>query len=177
MIGLFFEVDPLPGHTDRYFELAAHLRPELNKNPGLLFIDRFKSLDQPNIILSHSWWATEDDLIAWRQHAGHRAIQRAGRDHHFKDYRIRIGRLLHESCDLSSRRRICVAYLDDEPAPRPGCDRFKSVYRDGKYLVLSDMPLTKASPDAKERIFDVIRDYTMYGRAEAPQHYPPVERR
>jgi heme-degrading monooxygenase HmoA len=177
MIGLFFEADPLPGHTDRYFELAAHLRPELNKNAGLLFIDRFKSLDQPNIILSHSRCATEDDLIAWRQHAGHRAIQRAGRDHHFKDYRIRIGSLSHESCDLSSRRRICAVYLDDEPAPRPGCERFKSVFRDGKYLVLSDMPLTNASPDAKEGIFDVIRDYTMYGRAEAPQHYAPVEPR
>jgi heme-degrading monooxygenase HmoA len=177
MIGLFFEVDPLPGHKDQYFELAARLRPELNKNPGLMFIDRFKSLDRPNIILSHSWWATEDDLIAWRQHGAHGAIQRAGRDRHFKDYRIRIGRLSTELYNLSSRRRICVAYLDDEPAPRAGGERFKSVFRDGKYLILSGMPFAGASPATKQRIFDVMRDYTMYDRAEAPQHYPPVERR
>jgi hypothetical protein len=26
------------------------------------------------------------------------------------------------------------------------------------------------------RIFDVMRDYGMYERAEAPQYYPPVKR-
>jgi hypothetical protein len=27
------------------------------------------------------------------------------------------------------------------------------------------------------RVFEVMRDYGMYERAEAPQYYPPVERR
>jgi len=26
------------------------------------------------------------------------------------------------------------------------------------------------------RVFEVMRDYSMYDRAEAPQYYPPVER-
>ena len=136
MIGLFFEVEPLAGHADRYFELAAHLRPELDKNPGLLFIDRYSSLDRPGIVLSHSWWDTEDSLIAWREHTGHRAIQRAGREQHFRDYRLRIGRLSEAAADHAARR-VYAGYLDDEPARLADTERFMSVYRENKFLVLS----------------------------------------
>ena len=34
MIGLFFEVIPREGHAQRYFELAAALRPELERSGG-----------------------------------------------------------------------------------------------------------------------------------------------
>ena len=177
MIGLFFEVEPLAGHADRYFELAAHLRPELDKNPGLLFIDRYSSLDRPGLVLSHSWWDTETSLIAWREHTGHRAIQRAGREQHFRDYRLRIGRLSEMADDHAARRvsrRVYVGYLDGEPPRRVDTERFKSVYRENKFLVLSASAPIDVGAD--QRVFDVIRDYTMYDRAEAPQDYPPVRR-
>jgi heme-degrading monooxygenase HmoA len=177
MIGLFFEVEPLPGHADRYFELAVHLRTELIKNPGLMFIDRYKSVDRPSIVLSHSWWADEAALIAWRQNSGHRAIQRAGRDHHFKDYRIRIGRLSEAATEPPATRRVWATYLEGEPSRRPGGEQFKSVNREGQCLILSDEPLADPDLGSEQRIFEVIRDYTMYERAEAPQHYPPIERR
>lgn len=175
-IGLFFEVDPLPGHSDRYFDLAAALRPELDKNPGLIFIDRYKSIDRPNLVLSHSLWESEESLVAWRQHGQHRAIQKAGREQHFWDYRIRIGRVLAAGEQVASGRLVCATYLDAEPRPRDGGELFKSVYRDGEFLILSDMP-RQAESGAESRLFEVIRDYTMYDRKEAPQHYPPVERR
>ena len=85
MIGLFFEVTPREGHAPRYFELAAALRPELDRSGGVLFIDRYTSLERPGLILSHQWWADEDSLIRWRAHTQHRAIQRAGREQHFRD--------------------------------------------------------------------------------------------
>jgi heme-degrading monooxygenase HmoA len=173
-IGLFFEVDPLPGHSDRYFELAAVLRPELEKNAGLIFIDRYKSIDRPNIVLSHSWWESEEALIAWRQHAQHRAIQTAGRERHFQDYHLRIGRLVATSEEAAPRRLLRATYLDAEHRQRDG-ELFKSTYRDSKFLMLSDAPRSGGSA-AKERLFEVIRDYTMYDRGEAPQHYPPVDR-
>src|ERR1700753_3458962 len=91
MIGLFFEVMPLDGHADRYFDLAAGLKPELERSGGVLFIDRYLSLNTHNLILSHQWWADEAALIRWRQNNQHRAIQRAGREQHFRDYRIRLG--------------------------------------------------------------------------------------
>jgi hypothetical protein len=30
---------------------------------------------------------------------------------------------------------------------------------------------------ADSKIFEITRDYTMYDRAEAPQQYPPMQRR
>src|SRR5262249_48871291 len=91
MIGLFFEVIPLDGHAQNYFELAAFLRPELEKSGGVLFIDRYTSVQRPEVVLSHQLWEDEEALIRWRQHTQHRAIQQAGREKHFRDYRIRIG--------------------------------------------------------------------------------------
>jgi heme-degrading monooxygenase HmoA len=103
MIGLFFEVTPLEGHASSYFELAAVLRPELERSGGVLFIDRYASTDRPEVILSHQWWADEESLIRWRTHTQHRAIQRAGREQHFKDYRLRIGPAVQ---DTSADRKV-----------------------------------------------------------------------
>jgi heme-degrading monooxygenase HmoA len=173
-IGLFFEVESLPGHSDRYFDLAASLRPELEKNPGLIFIDRDKSVDRPNVVLSHSWWESEETLVAWRQHDQHRAIQKAGRERQFQDYRIRIGRLAAPG-ETAPARVLCATYLDAEPRQRDGGELFSSVYREGKFLILSDGPRIDEA-GLERRRFEVIRGYTMYDRTEAPQHYPPIER-
>ena len=174
-IGLFFEVCPLPGHADRYFELAAALRPELDKNPGLVFIDRYKSIDRPNVVLSHSLWDSEEALIAWREHTQHRAIQRAGRDQHFRDYRLRIGRLVASAGEAAPARLVCATYFDAAPGQGNAGELFRSVYRDGKFLLLSEAPRGDDAHGAETRIFAVMRDYTMYDREEAPQDYPPIE--
>jgi heme-degrading monooxygenase HmoA len=176
MMGLFFEVTPLDGHASRYFELAAFLKPELEKNGGLLFIDRYTSLDRPDVILSHQWWEDEEALIRWRQHAQHRAIQRAGREQHFKDYRLRIGPAIEPPRAASTVRCLWVSYHDAEPARPAGGELFKSVYREGKFLVLSERALRVQDESADSKMFEITRDYTMYDRAEAPQEYAPVQR-
>jgi heme-degrading monooxygenase HmoA len=177
MIGLFFEVTPRDGHASRYFELAAALKPELDRNGGVLFIDRYTSLDRPAVVLSHQWWESEEALIRWRGHSQHRAIQRAGREQHFSDYRIRIGRAVKPSEIGADVRSVSVSYYDAGPIGRAAGELYKSVYREGHYLVLGDV--APATPDNAMDIkaFQIIRDYTMYDRAEAPQQYPPVERR
>jgi heme-degrading monooxygenase HmoA len=177
MIGLFFEVVPREGHATRYFELAAALRPELDRSGGVLFIDRYTSLDRPEVVLSHQWWADEEALIRWRGHAQHGAIQRAGREQHFKDYRIRIGPAVDASRAASAARALWVSYHDAEPARPVVGELFKSVYREGKFLVLSDRAPDTQGGAADTKVFEITRDYTMYDRAEAPQQYPPVERR
>jgi len=176
MIGLFFEVTPREGHAPRYFELAAALRPELDRSGGVLFIDRYTSIDRPGLILSHQWWADEASLIRWRAHSQHRAIQRAGREQHFEDYRLRIGPAVDAARAAAAARCLFVSYHDAMPAtPTPG-ELFKSVYRDEQYLVVSEH--TPAAPDnaADSKAFEITRDYTMHERAEAPQDYPPVVR-
>jgi hypothetical protein len=66
-------------------------------------------------------------------------------------------------------------------------DAFASVYRDGQFAHLIDVPDPQAgiafadklfadSTTEYVRIFEVMRDYGMFERSEAPQYYPPVER-
>ena len=176
MIGLFFEVMPLEGHAENYFDLAALLKPELERSGGVLFADRYRSVDRPHVILSHQWWVDEESLVRWRQHTQHRAIQRAGREQHFGDYRIRIGPAVDPSRARSAGRAVWVCYYDREPAKPVGGELFRSVYREGMFLVLSDKE--PATPDAPSdrKAFEIIRDYGMYDRTEAPQSYPPVKR-
>jgi len=177
MIGLFFEVIPLEGHAARYFELAAFLKPELEQSGGVLFIDRYTSVDRPEVILSHQWWADEESLARWRENALHRGIQRAGRELHLKDYRLRVGPAVDPSRAASVTRSLSASYYDTEPAGPIGGELFKSVYREGKFLVLSGSAPAAQGAAADIRAFEITRDYTMYDRAEAPQLYPPVTRR
>jgi len=176
MIGLFFEVMPLEGHASSYFDLAALLRPDLDKSGGVVFLDRYASTERHDVILSHQQWADEESLVRWRENTRHRAIQRAGREQHFRDYRLRIGPAIEPVRAASARRTLWSSYLDAQPAAPVTGELFKSVYRDGHYLVLSETG--PGVPDAADtKVFEITRDYTMYDRAEAPQDYPPVAHR
>ncbi|MBI1384938.1 MAG: hypothetical protein GC150_08525 [Rhizobiales bacterium] len=94
MLVLLFEVVPHPGHEEHYLERAAQLRPRLAAHPGLLFLERYRSLRESARILSHQLWATEQDLAAWRADGPHRRAQSDGRNVHFADYRIRVATVL-----------------------------------------------------------------------------------
>lgn len=72
-------------------------------------------------------------------------------------------------------------------APVWTCDAFESVYRPGIFAHLVDVPSLEAGVDFGRklladptteyfRVFEVMRDYGMFNRAEAPQYYPPVIR-
>jgi heme-degrading monooxygenase HmoA len=203
MIGLFFEVMPRPGHEQAYFDIAAGLRPELDKNPGLLFIDRFKSLMRQRTVLSHSHWRDEASLASWRTHAKHHAAQIAGRRQHFEDYRLRIGQLACEWLpEANGLRRLDIDNSYSDPMLRPArfmiastakalpeagveSDVLASVYRKSEYLVLTPTASLSEGFQMVEqlalkgvmtsvRMYLLSRDYGMYDRKEAPQYYPPV---
>src|SRR5262249_28785155 len=66
-------------------------------------------------------------------------------------------------------------------------ETFASVYRDGQFAHLIELPDYQSGVAFAQRLFDeptaeyariveVIRDYGMYDRAEAPQFYPPKSR-
>jgi len=205
MIGLFFEVTPRPGHEQAYFDIAAGLRPELDKNPGLIFIDRFKSLIRPRIVLSHSHWRDEASLAGWRTHAKHHAAQIAGRKQHFEDYRLRIAQLVCEWLSQAGElRRLEITNSYNDPALQEErfmivstarervqagaeSDVLASVYRESEYIVLTPAPSLRDGLHAVEqlsqtgtmtsvRLYLVSRDYGMYDRKEAPQYYAPALR-
>jgi heme-degrading monooxygenase HmoA len=96
MLALFFEVKPKPEHFQRYLDMAAALKPQLEKIDGFISIDRYKSLAREGVVLSHSIWRDEAALTAWRVHEGHHRAQDAGRNVVFEDYRLRIAEVLRE---------------------------------------------------------------------------------
>ncbi len=83
---------------------------------------------------------------------------------------------------------IAESKRGDLAAKRPWkSDRFESVYRPGVFSHLVDVPSEEAgigfgrellADPAIEyfRVVEVIRDYGMFDRREAPQYYPPATR-
>jgi len=96
MIAVIFEVWPKEGHKDAYLDIAASLRPELEKMDGFVSIERFASLTEDGKILSLSFWRDEAAVKAWRNHIEHRAAQAAGRGEHFANYRLRVADVLRD---------------------------------------------------------------------------------
>jgi len=90
MIAVIFEGWTDPEHGAEYLDLAAHLRPLLDGVPGFISVERFRSLSDPEKLLSLSFWEDEAAVSTWRNMAEHRAAQVRGRAGVFRDYRIRI---------------------------------------------------------------------------------------
>jgi heme-degrading monooxygenase HmoA len=90
MLAVIFEVTPLAGKAQRYFDIAAALRPTLERIDGFISVERFESLTRPGIFLSLSYWRDEQAIGRWRNEACHRASQGEGREAVFADYRIRV---------------------------------------------------------------------------------------
>ncbi len=203
MHALFFEMSPRPGHESHYFDIAAALRPVLDQNAGLLFIDRFKSMSRPGVILSHSLWKDEASLAKWRTDTKHHAAQVAGRNVHFSDYRLRIAQVIASTApgeaiqnapehyayndpDIRPERHLVIIESTREPFGRDG-EPFSSVNRDNAFVSVVSVDtkmqgehlLGAASASGtvqSAKLCLVSRDYGMHHRAEAPQFFPNVER-
>jgi heme-degrading monooxygenase HmoA len=96
MIAVIFEVEPASGQRQAYLDAAANLRALLHEMPGFISIERFESLTQPGKLLSLSFWKDEDSVKAWRTLDAHRAVQSAGREHIFADYRLRVAHVVRD---------------------------------------------------------------------------------
>jgi heme-degrading monooxygenase HmoA len=96
MYAVIFEVEPVPNRAQDYLDIAAPLRPELEKIDGFVSIERFTSLSQDGKILSLSFWRDEAAIARWREQEQHRAAQSAGREVIFRDYRIRVAAVVRD---------------------------------------------------------------------------------
>ena len=66
MIAVIFEARAAPGQHDLYLDLAAALRQELEMIDGFVSVERFQSLNDPDKLLSLSFWRDERAVKAWR---------------------------------------------------------------------------------------------------------------
>ncbi|HWL56296.1 MAG TPA: antibiotic biosynthesis monooxygenase [Paracoccus sp. (in: a-proteobacteria)] len=96
MIAVIFEVEMEESQRGEYLEIAASLRPELQKIDGFISVERFESLTTPGKLLSLSFWRDEAAVAEWRALGQHRRAQAAGRDHVFIDYRLRVASVLRD---------------------------------------------------------------------------------
>lgn len=72
MIAVIFEVWPAEGRKQTYLDLAADLRPELERIDGFVSIERFQSLTDDGKLLSLSFWRDEAAVARWRNLEHHR---------------------------------------------------------------------------------------------------------
>lgn len=96
MIAVIFEVIPSDAHKQTYLDIAAELKPRLEKIDGFISVERFASLSDPKKILSLSFWRDEEAVAAWRNLESHRAAQAQGRAKVFADYRLRVASVLRD---------------------------------------------------------------------------------
>jgi len=173
---LFFDVRPKPGHMDHYFDHVSKLKPILAEHEGLIYLERFRPLDDTGALLSHQLWRDEAAIAGWRQDSTHRASQAAGRRLHFEDYRIRVGPQLDAEAGDATGRFLVAVYgaTETDAAGR----LYESVTRPGYRLRLVDAADLRSAKSAAQRadasgaeevrIFQIDRDYTMRDRDEAP---------
>ncbi|MBC7478052.1 MAG: antibiotic biosynthesis monooxygenase [Pseudorhodobacter sp.] len=189
MYAVFFEMRPHPGHLDRYFEHVARLQPVLKRHSGLAFLERYGSLNGPDLILSHQLWESEAAIADWRADPEHQRSQTAGRQVHFADYRIRVGaRVLHWHSDApapmapvaaASEAPHILALYGTQPMEGPDIAVFKSVSRNERYIGLvtahgrlgAEASLSSqlgAQGLEEAAIYSISRDYSRLDRAQAP---------
>jgi len=103
MIAVIFEVDLDPESGQRYFDLAADLRNELQQIDGFLSVERFQSLTTENRYVSLSFWRDRAAVEAWYRRPRHRAAQEEGRAAIFRDYRIRVAEVFRDYDKAAAR--------------------------------------------------------------------------
>ncbi len=204
MIALFFEVTPREGQQDRYLEIAASLRPELEASGGVAFLDRFRSLSRPATLLSHQLWTDEASLARWRANSRHYGAQTSGRREVLEDYRLRVGAVIADRVEPGRIQEIRQGVTYNDPARRaerfmlvarsvakpftgsPASEAWRSVYNEASFAAVAHVEdqarglalLQAAADDAcvsAAQLVLVSRDYGMFDRGEAPQYFPSTK--
>lgn len=183
MFAVVFEVLPAQAGYQRYLGIAAALRPKLDAIDGFLSIERFRGITDPGWILSLSLWRDEAALVQWRGDGEHHAAQVAGRQAIFDDYRIRVARIVDED----DGTQAAAIGLHEYPDATQG-KLYESLATPEKRIALRDFPAPQATlawrADAAARLAPlarilcgvVERDYGLFDRTQAPQHFPAVHR-
>ena len=96
MLAVIFEVEMKPGQGENYFDLAASLRPELEKIDGFISVERFESLVTSGKYVSLSFWCDEEAITKWKSHLKHQSAQEQGKRSIFSNYRIRVANVIRD---------------------------------------------------------------------------------
>lgn len=82
-----------PG-DEGYAQTADEMVRLASTQPGFLGVESARGEDGVGITVAY--WRDEASIRAWREHADHRAAQRAGREGWYRAYRVRVCRVERE---------------------------------------------------------------------------------
>jgi heme-degrading monooxygenase HmoA len=192
MQSVLFDVLPKPGQVERYFSMAAQLKPIVEQNAGFLSVERFANLEKHDWYLSFSCWRDEESLAQWRCQPDHNGAQVCGRSQVFDDYRLRVSKAQSDNQlqEKTIRERIMFLIGQFDEVQAMLCQipltRFKSKTYQGVLDAKRGISIIEFAsdttideeliqipiPDAVKLIwFEVIRDYGMFDRLEAPTQF------
>jgi heme-degrading monooxygenase HmoA len=100
---VIFEVVIKEGKQQEYLDIAATLRPILEKIDGFISVERFQSLNTPEKLLSVSFWRDATALTEWREQHAHLKAQEKGRDELFDSFCITVAESLRSYGREASR--------------------------------------------------------------------------
>ena len=66
MIVVTFEVEFFKNKKSEYFKLVQHLQKELEKQKGLISVERFLHHKDTNKLLSFQFWDSESSVLKWK---------------------------------------------------------------------------------------------------------------
>jgi len=81
------------GVEEKYFALSKEVLEQALQQPGLLFLERGRSVMQERGIISVSEWASEEALQAWKDHPVHRRAQIIAIKELFETYVLKKAKL------------------------------------------------------------------------------------
>ncbi len=76
---------------DGYGKMADRMEELAREQPGFLGIESARG--ESGVGITISYWATLEDVAAWRQHAEHLVAQRLGREQWYNWYALRVCRV------------------------------------------------------------------------------------
>lgn len=96
MIAVIFEGTPRDGKMKEYIEMAPKYKEHLKAMEGFVSNERYQSCNNPNKVLSISFWRDEASIKKFRELDIHLKDETAGREYLFADYRIWITRVFRD---------------------------------------------------------------------------------
>jgi heme-degrading monooxygenase HmoA len=97
-------------HAQAYARAADEMTRLAREQPGFLGVESARDADGVGITVSY--WASLEAIQAWRAHAEHRAVQRAGREGWYGAYALRV-------CRVERASQFEATAADSKAAQRP----------------------------------------------------------
>ncbi len=96
MYAVIFEVWVKAEGRDEYLGIAAEMREKVAQIEGFISVERFQSLTEEGKLVSLSFWESEAAIKTWREQIDHGRAQAQGRYSLFKDYRLRVAKVMRD---------------------------------------------------------------------------------